>query len=51
MVTNRNGTRDWASHPAYIAEDYKSTRLRGPTKPLIPLPETLSEFTCNLSPI
>ncbi len=44
-MTNRNGARDWASHPAYIAEDYKSTRLRGPTKPLIPIPETLSELT------
>lgn len=44
-MTNKNGARDWASHPSYIAEDYKSTRLRGPTKPLIPLPETLSELT------
>lgn len=44
-MTERNGIRDWASHPPYIAENYKSTRLRGPTKPLIPLPESMSELT------
>ncbi|HZD26915.1 MAG TPA: protocatechuate 3,4-dioxygenase subunit beta [Alphaproteobacteria bacterium] len=37
--------RDWASHPPYISPDYKSTPLRGPTKPLIPLPQSLSELT------
>ena len=37
--------RDWRSHPPLIFPDYKSTALRGPTKPLIPLPETLSERT------
>lgn len=37
--------RDWGSHPRYIHPDYKSTPLRGPTKPLIPLPATLSELT------
>lgn len=37
--------RDWAGQPAYIAPDYKSTPLRGPTKPLIPLPQSLSEIT------
>lgn len=44
-MTDKNGVRDWTSHPPYIHADYKSTRLRGPTKPLIPLPETLSELT------
>ena len=44
-MTDQNGARDWASHPPYIHEDYKSTRLRGPAKPLIPIPETLSELT------
>jgi protocatechuate 3,4-dioxygenase, beta subunit len=37
--------RDWSSHPPYVWPDYKSTRLRGPTKPLIPLRHTLSETT------
>jgi protocatechuate 3,4-dioxygenase beta subunit len=37
--------RDWHSHPPYITPDYKSTVLRGPTKPLIPLAQSLSELT------
>lgn len=37
--------RDWSSHPRYIDPAYKSTPLRGPTKPLIPLKATLSELT------
>jgi protocatechuate 3,4-dioxygenase beta subunit len=37
--------RDWASHPPYIFPEYKSTPLRGPTKPLIPIPQSLSELT------
>ncbi len=37
--------RDWGSHPAYSTPAYKSTVLRGPTKPLIPLKQTLSELT------
>lgn len=37
--------RDWTSQPAYLHPDYKSTVLRGPTKPLVPLPTTLSEIT------
>ena len=37
--------RDWRSHPRYIEPGYKSTTLRGPTKPLIPLKQTLSELT------
>ncbi len=39
------GPRDWDSHPAYIEPGYKSTVLRGPTKPLIALPQSLSEVT------
>jgi protocatechuate 3,4-dioxygenase beta subunit len=39
------GPRDWGSHPPYIHPEYKSTPLRGPTKPLIPLKQTLSELT------
>jgi protocatechuate 3,4-dioxygenase, beta subunit len=37
--------RDWSAHPPYLFPDYKSTRLRGPTKPLVPLAHTLSELT------
>lgn len=37
--------RDWQSHPPFLAADYKSTALRAPTKPLIPVPATLSELT------
>lgn len=37
--------RDWGSHPPLIHPDYKSTVLRGPTKPLVPLPAGLTEMT------
>ena len=37
--------RDWTQHPPYLDEGYKSTGLRAPKKPLVPLPETLSELT------
>ena len=37
--------RDWGSHPPHIHPAYKSTPLRGPTKPLIPLKQTLSELS------
>ncbi len=37
--------RDWASQPPYRFPAYRSTALRGPTKPLIALPQTLSELT------
>src|SRR5918992_3761352 len=37
--------RDWASQPPYIHPDYKSTVLRGPLQPLVPLEHTLSELT------
>ena len=31
--------------PPYIYQDYRSTHLRGPKKPLVILPHTLSELT------
>ena len=37
--------RDWTTQPKLIEPDYKSTLLRGPTKPLITVPQTLSELT------
>ncbi|WP_420346632.1 protocatechuate 3,4-dioxygenase subunit beta [Pelagibius sp.] len=37
--------RDWSSHPPLIYPAYKSTALRGATKPLVALPQGLSERT------
>lgn len=37
--------RDWDSHPASLSPGYKSTVLRSPTKPLVPLTQSLSELT------
>ncbi len=37
--------RDWAAHPAFVHLPYRSTEFRGPTKPLIPMQQTLSELT------
>lgn len=37
--------RDWTSQPPYIHPEYKSTVLRGPTKPLVPIAQSLSELT------
>jgi protocatechuate 3,4-dioxygenase beta subunit len=31
------GPRDWSSHPAYRDPGYRSTLLRGPTRPLVPI--------------
>lgn len=36
--------RDWSSHPPYIYPEYKSTVLRGPTRPLVPLKENLRQL-------
>jgi len=37
--------RDWGSHPPYLSPGYKSTVLRAPSRPLIPLKQTLSEMS------
>jgi protocatechuate 3,4-dioxygenase beta subunit len=37
--------RDWAANPPFLYPGYKSTILRAPAKPLIPLKHTLSELT------
>src|SRR5262245_62244972 len=34
-----------AADPPYLAPDYRSTRTRAPSLPLIPIPQTLSEIT------
>jgi protocatechuate 3,4-dioxygenase beta subunit len=37
--------RNWQAQPPYLYEPYRSTVQRAPSKPLIPLPLTLSEIT------
>ena len=37
--------RDWSSQSPFISPGYKSTALRGPTRPLVPLRQTLSEIS------
>lgn len=37
--------RDWDSHPVMINPAYKSTVLRAPKKPLIPIKQSLTELT------
>ncbi len=34
--------RDWSSHSPYVHPPYRSTVLRGPTKPLVPVPAALA---------
>ena len=36
---------DWTLHPPYLHEAYRSTVKRAPQKPLVLLPQTLSELT------
>ncbi len=36
---------DWKIHPPYLHAPYASTVKRSPQRPLIPLPQTMSEFT------
>jgi protocatechuate 3,4-dioxygenase, beta subunit len=44
-MTEIYAPRDWATQPPYLHPDYKSTVLRAPGKPLIPIRQTLSELT------
>lgn len=37
--------RDWDSHPPFVHPPYKSTVSRSPSRPLLPLAQTLSETT------
>jgi protocatechuate 3,4-dioxygenase, beta subunit len=36
--------RDWAQHPQHVYPFYKSTQLRGPTQPLVPVRQALAEL-------
>jgi protocatechuate 3,4-dioxygenase beta subunit len=40
----RIAARDWTSQPPYLYPEYKSTPLRAPKRPLVPLKHTLSEL-------
>ncbi len=44
-MENSFNPRDWATQPRYIEPAYKSTALRGPTRPLVPVRQSLSELT------
>ena len=44
-MTESYAARDWANQPPYLHPDYKSTVLRAPGKPLIPIRQSLSELT------
>jgi protocatechuate 3,4-dioxygenase beta subunit len=44
-MTNESRLKSLQAHPPYAAPDYVSTRKRAPTKPLVIIPETLSETT------
>jgi protocatechuate 3,4-dioxygenase beta subunit len=37
--------RDWREHPPFVHLPYRSTELRGPKRPLVITPQTLSELT------
>jgi protocatechuate 3,4-dioxygenase beta subunit len=39
------GQRDWSSHPPLVFPAYRSTVLRGPSRPLLPLRHRLGELT------
>jgi protocatechuate 3,4-dioxygenase beta subunit len=41
----RLAPRDWASQPAYLHPPYRSTVLRAPTRPLVPIVHSLAELT------
>lgn len=45
MADEEIPARDWSSHPPYLYRDYKSTVLRAPTRPRIPIAHSLSELT------
>jgi protocatechuate 3,4-dioxygenase beta subunit len=44
-MTEHYKPRDWTAQPPFLHEPYRSTVLRAPKRPLIPLPQTLSEIT------
>ena len=45
MSEHGYGPRDWQSQPAYVVPAYRSSVARSPGKPLIAIPQGLSEIT------
>lgn len=45
MTLETIAPRDWTAHPPFVHAEYRSTALRGPKRPLLPLKHTLSELT------
>ncbi len=45
MTLQSTSRRDWGSHPPLLHPPYRSTSLRAPTRPLIPIARSLSEST------
>ena len=45
MPITQLNPRDWGTQPPNLSPEYKSTLLRAPTRPLVPLVQTLSEVT------
>lgn len=43
--THQLSPRDWSAHPAPIYGGYKSTLLRGPKQPLLPIKHALAEMS------
>ena len=43
MTHENPSSRDWSSHPPLLYPDYKSTVLRAPMRPLVPLRHRLAE--------
>lgn len=41
MSRSAYSPRDWHSHPPYLSPDYKSTRLRAPSRAPLPLPDAV----------
>ncbi len=56
-ATHQLSPRDWSAHPAPIYAGYKSTLLRGPKQPLVPIKQSLAEMnrpvygTADLGPL
>ena len=44
-MNERPSKRDWNSHPPLLYPPYASTKLRAPTRPLLPIKASLAEMT------
>lgn len=44
-MSSKQNKRDWTVQPSYLHPEYRSTVLRAPAKPLVPIVHSLSELT------